>query len=38
VSGGDQPVGEQGGEQLPGAVVAGRRAPGDGREHSDPQG
>ena len=38
VSGRDQPVGEQGGEELPRAVVAGRRAPGDGREDSDPQG
>ena len=38
MTGGDEPVGEQRGEQLPRAVVAGRRAPRDGREDSDPQG
>jgi hypothetical protein len=38
MAGGDEPVGEERGEELPRAVVAGRRAPGDGREDADPQG
>ena len=32
-----QTLGEQRGEQLPRSVVAGRGAPGDRREHGDPQ-
>jgi hypothetical protein len=38
VAGGDQAIGEERGEQLPGPVVARRGAPGDRREDSDPQG
>jgi len=37
VTGGDEAVGEGGGEQLPWSVVAWRRAPGDGREHGDAE-
>ena len=38
VTGGDEPVGQQRGEELPRAVVPGRGAPGDGREHADAEG
>jgi hypothetical protein len=37
VTGGDEAVGEQGCEELPRAVVAGRGPPRDGREDADPQ-